>query len=108
MGDVDVLAVLPDVTPGVPSSVEGLTVGPDDNIYVTSFGFNATGAISGNSVLYVIKPNGNLVRKVPIANSSPHALGLAFNPVNGFLLVLDFGAGNVLHVDPRTGASSVF
>jgi sugar lactone lactonase YvrE len=104
-GDVDVLAVLPDVTPGVPSSVEGLTVGPDDNIYVTSFGFNATDAISGNSVLYVIKPNGNLVRKVPIANSSPHTLGLAFNPVNGFLLVLDFGAGKVLHVDPTTGAS---
>ena len=107
-GDVDVLAVLPDVTPGVPSSVEGLTVGPDDNIYVTSFGFNATGAIGGNSALYVIKPNGNLVRKVPIASSSPHALGLAFNPVNKFLLVLDFGAGNVLHVDPKTGASSVF
>ncbi|MFI4923433.1 MAG: SMP-30/gluconolactonase/LRE family protein [Burkholderiales bacterium] len=107
-GDVDVLAVLPDVTPGVPSSVEGLTVGPDDNIYVTSFGFNAAGAISGNSVLYVIKPNGNLVRKVAIANSSPHTLGLAFNPVNGFLLVLDFGAGQVLHVDPMTGTSSVF
>ena len=107
-GDVDVLAVLPDVTPGVPSSVEGLTVGPDDNIYVTSFGFNAVGAITGNSVLYIIKPNGNLVRKVAIANSSPHTLGLAFNPVNGFLLVLDFGAGKVLHVDPVTGASSVF
>ena len=107
-GDVDVLAVLPDVTPGVPSSVEGLTVGPDDNIYVTSFGFNAAGAISGNSVLYVIKPNGNLVRKVAIANSSPHTLGLAFNPVNGFLLVLDFGNGQVLHVDPVTGTSSVF
>jgi hypothetical protein len=42
-GDVDVLAVLPDVTPGVPSSVEGLTVGPDGNIYVPSFGFNTTG-----------------------------------------------------------------
>jgi len=108
-GDVDVLAVLPDVTPGVPSSVEGLTVGPDDNIYVTSFGFNAKGAIaSGNSVLFVIKPNGNLVRKVPIANSSPHTLGLAFNPVNGYLLVLDFGAGKVLHVNPVTGASTDF
>jgi len=76
---------------------------------VTSFGFNATGAIaSGNSVLFVIKPNGNLVRKVSIANSSPHTLGLGFNPVNGFLLVLDFGAGQVLHVNPTTGASSVF
>jgi hypothetical protein len=31
-GGVDVLAVLPDVTPGVKSSVEGLTVGTDGNI----------------------------------------------------------------------------
>jgi len=44
-GHVDVLAVLPDVTPGVQSSVEGLTVGPDGNIYVPSFGFNTKGAI---------------------------------------------------------------
>jgi sugar lactone lactonase YvrE len=107
-GDVDVLAVLPDVSPGAPSSVEGLTVGPDGNIYVTSFGFNASGAITGNSALYVIRPNGNLVRKVPIGNSSPHTLGLAFNPVNGFLLVLDFGAGKVLNVNPTTGVSTVF
>jgi sugar lactone lactonase YvrE len=106
--DVDVLAVLPDATPGHPSSVEGLTVGPDGNIYVPTFGFNATGALTGNAVLYVIKPDGRLLRQVTIANSSPHVLGLRFNPVNGFLLVLDFGAGKVLHVDPVTGASSVF
>jgi len=106
--DVDVLAVLPDVTPGQPSSVEGLTVGPDGNIYVPSFGFNTTGALTGNAALFVISPNGTLVRKVTIANSSPHMLGLRFNPVNRFLLVLDFGAGQVLHVDPATGASSVF
>jgi sugar lactone lactonase YvrE len=107
-GDVDVLAVLPDATPGYPSSVEGLTVGPDGNIYVPTFGFNATGALTGNAVLYVIRPNGTLVRQVTIANSSPHMLGLGFNPVNGFLLILDFGAGKVLHVDPTTGTSSVF
>jgi sugar lactone lactonase YvrE len=35
-------------------------------------------------------------------------LGLAFNPVNNFLLVLDFGAGKVLKVNPHTGGSSVF
>jgi sugar lactone lactonase YvrE len=107
-GDTDVLAVLPDTTTGQPSSVEGLTVGPDGNIYVPSFGFNATGAITGNATLFVIRPDGALVRKVAIANSSPHVLGLRFNPVNGFLLVLDFGAGAVLHVDPVSGASSVF
>ncbi len=107
-GDVDTLTVLPDVTPGQPSSVEGLTVGPDGNIYVPTFGFNAAGALTGNAVLYVIRPNGTVVRQVTIANSSPHMLGLAFNPINGYLLVLDFGAGRVLHVDPATGTSSVF
>ncbi len=107
-GEVDVLAVLPDASPGQPSSVEGLTVGPDGNIYVPTFGFNAKGALTGNAVLYVIRPDGKLLRQVTIANSSPHMLGLAFNPVTGFLLVLDFGAGKVLRVDPTTGASSVF
>ena len=107
-GEVDVLAVLPDASPGQPSSVEGLTVGPDGNIYVPTFGFNAKGALTGNAVLYVIRPDGKLLRQVTIAHSSPHMLGLAFNPVTGFLLVLDFGAGKVLRVDPTTGASSVF
>ena len=88
-GDVDVLTVLPDATPGQPSSVEGLTVGPDGNIYVPTFGFNASGALSGNAVLYVVMPNGTLLRKVTITGSSPHVLGLRFNPVTGALLVLD-------------------
>jgi len=104
---VDVLAVLPDVTPGVPSSVEGLTVGPDGNIYVPTFGFNTKGALTGNAVLFVISPSGQVIRKVTIQNSSPHMLGLAFNPANGDLVVLDFGAGNVLKVDPVHGTSTL-
>jgi len=108
-GQVDVLAVLPDVSPGVQSSVEGLTVGPDGNIYVPTFGFNTTGALAPttNAVLFVISPNGKIIRQVTIANSSPHMLGLAFNPATGQLWVLDFGAGKVLNVDPQTGSSSV-
>src|SRR5882724_5024939 len=106
-GDVDVLAVLPDATSGHPSSVEGLTVGPDGNIYVPTFGFNTTGALTGNAVLFVISPTGSIVRQVTIANSSPHTLGLACNPVTKALWVLDFGAGKVLNVDPVTGNSSV-
>jgi sugar lactone lactonase YvrE len=107
-GDVDVLAVIPDITPGVQSSVEGLTVGPDGNIYVPTFGFNTHGIInSGNAVLFIFRPDGSLVRKVTIAGSSPHMLGLAFNPATGALWVLDFGAGNVLNVDPHTGNSTV-
>jgi len=110
-GQVDVLAVLPDLPspqpPGTKSSVEGLTVGPDGNIYVPTFGFNTNGALTGNAVLFVISPDGNRVRTVTIANSSPHILGLAFNPVTNALWVLDFGAGKVLNVDPVTGLSSV-
>ena len=106
-GKVEVLTVLPDVMPGVKSSVEGLTVGFDGNIYVPTFGFNTQGSLSGNAVLFVISPDGDVIRKVTIANSSPHMLGLAFNPVTRALWVLDFGAGKVLKVDPVTGASSV-
>ena len=50
---VEVLTVLPDVTKGVQSSVEGLTVGPDGNIYVPTFGFNTNGALTGNAVFEV-------------------------------------------------------
>jgi sugar lactone lactonase YvrE len=103
-GPVQVLAV---VTPGVQSSVEGLTVGPDGNIYVPTFGFNTKGALTGNAVLFVNSPNGKIVRQVTIQGSSPHMLGLAFNPVTGALWVLDFGAGKVLSVDPVRGTSSV-
>lgn len=106
-GHVEVLAVLPDVSPGVQSSVEGLTVGPDGNIYVPSFGFNTKGAITGNAVLFTISPKGHVIGQVPIQGSSPHMLGLEFNPVNGALWVLDFGAGNILDVDPATGASGI-
>src|ERR1700688_2733345 len=92
-GKVDVLAVLPDVTPGVQSSVEGLTVGPDGNIYVPTFGFNTTGSTSGPATLFVISPDGKVVRQFTLKASlpaSPHMLGLAFNPLTSHLLVLDF------------------
>ncbi len=116
-GPVQVLAVLPDVTPGVKSSVEGLTVGPDGNIYVSTFGFNTHGAItSGNAVLFVISPNGKIVRQVTIQGSSPHMLGLAFNPKNGFLLVCRLrgrcalargpGHGHVVGFHDHPGASN--
>ena len=106
-GPVDVLTVLPDVTPGVQSSVEGLTVGPDGNIYVPTFGFNTEGALTGNAVLFVINPSGKVIRKATIQNSSPHMLGLAFSPSSGNLWVLDFGAGKILEVNPVTGDSTV-
>src|SRR5208282_633149 len=59
------------------------------------------------AVLFVISPKGDIVSQVTIQNSSPHMLGLEFNPVTRALWVLDFGAGKVLNVNPTTGASSV-
>ena len=103
-GSVEVLAVVPEQR-----SVEGLTVGPDGNIYVSTFGFNTQSELTGPALLFVFSPNGKLLKKVShIANSTPHMLGLGFNPVTNDLLVIDFGAGTVLKVDLKTGASSVF
>jgi len=87
---------------------EGLTVGSDGNVYVTTFGFNNRGPVTGTGQLFVFTPGGHLIRQVSIAGSSPHLLGLAFNPVTGDLIVLDFGNSKALKVDPVSGASSVF
>jgi sugar lactone lactonase YvrE len=102
-GVVNVLAELPFAS----GSVEGIAVGPDGNIYAPTFGFNANGEITTAPSLFVISPNGKIIRKVTIANSGPHVLGLRFNPVTHALWVLDFGNGNVLNVDPNSGSSSI-
>ena len=116
-GHVQLLTVLPNAAPGVQSSVEGLTVGPDGNIYVPTFGFNTTGSTTGPATLFTISPSGKVIRQVTIKASppaSPHMLGLGFNPVSNRLLILDFGSGlatgtaNVLDVDPVSGNASVF
>jgi len=99
-GEVDTFAVLPSGAP----MIEGLTVGDDGNVYVSTFNPTAT---SGSAELFVFKPDGKLLRHVTIAGSSPATLGLAFHPATHALLVVDFGAGNVRSVDPQTGASSV-
>ena len=100
----ELFAVLPDGATGP----EGLAVGPDNNIYVASFGFNQNGGVTGLGQLFVFNPDGRFLRQVSIAGSSPHPLGIAFHPQTGALLVADFGGGQVLSVDPRTGASQVF
>src|SRR5262245_26083743 len=99
-GAVETFAVLPAGTP----MVEGLTVGPDGTVYVTTFNPTAT---SGPSQLFAFDDNGNLLRQVPIVGSSQATLGLAFHPTTHTLLVVDFGGGNVRAVDPGTGTSVV-
>jgi sugar lactone lactonase YvrE len=103
-GNVETFATLPAGATGP----EGLTVGPDGKVYVTTFGFNAQGPQAGPGQLYVFDGNGKLLRQVNVTGSTSHLLGLAFNPTTHALLVIDFGAGNVRSVDPQTGNSSVF
>jgi len=87
---------------------EGITADSSGNIYVTTFGFPASGPTSGPGQLIVFDRSGKLIRQVSITGASPHLLGLAFHPTTHELLVLDFGAGRVLKVNPLNGASSVF
>jgi len=103
-GNVSSFAVLPAGATGP----EGLTVGPDGNVYVTTFGFNAQGEQPGLGKLYVFDEHGKLLRQVNVAGSTSHLLGLAFHPTTGALLIIDFGAAKVLKVDPHSGSSSVF
>jgi sugar lactone lactonase YvrE len=99
-GTVQSFAVLPEGAP----KVEGLTVGEDGNVYVSTF--DPTGPAP--SQLFVFDDNGKLLRTMTIGGSSNATLGLGFNPITHQLLVIDFGAGKVLNVNPTTGASSVF
>jgi streptogramin lyase len=103
-GRVRTFAVLP---PGS-SGPEGLEVGPNGHVYVAGFGFTAAGAATGEGQLTVFDGNGRFLRQVSVHPSSPHLLGLAFHPHTGALLVIDFGAGQVLSVNPRTGAAQPF
>jgi sugar lactone lactonase YvrE len=100
----ELFATLPDGSTGP----EGLAVGPDNSIYVATFGFNQNGGVTGLAQLFVFNPDGRLLRQVSVANSSPHPLGIAFHPQTGALLMADFGGGQVLSVDSHTGASQVF
>ena len=94
-------AVLP---PGT-AHPEGITADAQGNLYVADFDVSKP---SGPGNVIVFDHAGRLLRKLDVSGSSPLLLGIAFHPQTNALLVLDFGAGNVLQVDPQTGAASVF
>src|SRR6516165_9916429 len=83
--------------------VEGLTVDSNGNVYTPTF--NPLG--SAPSQLYTFGPDGSLKNSVRIKGSSQAMLGLAFRPPGppqtNELLIIDFGAGQVLSVNPMNG-----
>jgi sugar lactone lactonase YvrE len=89
--------------PGSPM-VEGLTVGPDGLVYAATF--NPT-AKKGPSQLFTFSSDGTLLKQVNIQGSSQAMLGLEIIPgTTNALLVLDFGAGQVLAVDPAKAGNN--
>jgi len=84
---------------------EGITADAHGNIYVADFDVSKP-AGPGNVVVF--DRGGRLLRTLEVAGSSQLLLGIAFRPNSDRLLVVDFGAGQVLEVDPDTGASTPF
>ena len=99
-GSVERFAALP---PGSPNP-EGITADRHGDIYVSGFGPTSP---AGPGKVFVFSDEGRLKRVLRVANSTNALLGLAFT-ARGELLVVDFGAGQVLRVNPHTGESSVF
>ena len=98
-GEVDRFAVLPEGK----TNPEGIAVDHHGNVYVTTFVFS-----TDPGEVHVFDREGHFERTLMLAGSTSALLGIAFHPTTGDLLVVDFGAGNVLRVDPDTGTTSVF
>ena len=101
-GEVTRFATLPAGS----NNPEGITADFYGNFYVADFAVGGTP--SGVGQVIVLDREGRTKRTLNVANSSTLLLGLDFQPITHALLVIDFGAGKVLRVDPDTGASSVF
>jgi len=101
-GEVETFATLPAGN----ANPEGIAADKHGNIYVTTFAPTAPAGTLGQ--LFVFDRHGQLVRQVGVQGSSSALLGLDFHPITGALLIIDFGAGKVLKVNPVNGHSEVF
>src|SRR5437899_5675383 len=101
-GDVETFATLPAGN----ANPEGIAADKHGNIYVTTFAPTAPAGTLGQ--LFVFDRDGQLVRDVAVQGSSSALLGLDFHPITHALLIIDFGAGKVLKVNPVNGHSDVF
>ena len=90
--------------PGSPNP-EGITADRHGDLYVS--GFAPTSPAGPGKVFVFDGDSGHLKRVLDVAGSSNALLGLGFSPA-GELLVIDFGASQVLRVNPNNGASTVF
>lgn len=77
---------------------EALTVDAYGHVYASSFG----------GIIYHFTPNGKLSRSIAVSPSSGLITDLAFHPDTDILLVIDFGGGKILEVNPATGIATVF
>ena len=101
-GKVETFATLP----AGEAHPEGIAVDRQGNVYVVTVAANKPSTSEGT--LVVFDPQGKHLRTVGIKGSSRLLLDLGFHPRTGQLLVVDYKAGTVLGVDPKTGASSAF
>jgi sugar lactone lactonase YvrE len=100
-GEAKTFARLP---PGT-AHPEGIAIDGRGNVFVADFDVQRA---TGVGQLVVFDDDGQLLRVVNVAGSSTLLLGLDFHPKTHQLLVIDFGAKNVLRVDPVSGASAIF
>ena len=84
---------------------EGIAADAQGNLYVADFDVSKA---AGPGNIVVFDRAGRLLRKLDVAGSSALLLGIAFHPLTGALLVIDFGNQQVLTVDPQTGAAVPF
>jgi sugar lactone lactonase YvrE len=101
-GEVTRFATLPAGS----NNPEGIAADFYGNFYVADLAVGGTP--SGVGQVVVFDRDGKVRRTLDVAGSSTLLLGLDFHPITRALLVVDFGSGKVLRVDPETGASSVF